>query len=128
MADIQNARMLLGIAREDFAAMKALRNAENTTDRTFGFHAQQAVEKALKAWLMLLGVSYPYTHSLDTLLGLLEDEIGVARVAQFRDLDFLSPFAVQFRYSTNDDAGDELDRDGLLSQIGAMLEFVEAKL
>ncbi|NIR50348.1 HEPN domain-containing protein [candidate division KSB1 bacterium] len=31
-------------------------------DEIFGFHAQQAVEKVVKAWPNLLGIVYPRTH------------------------------------------------------------------
>ena len=37
----------------------------------FGFHAQQAVEKLLKALLSERGISYPWTHNLKDLINLL---------------------------------------------------------
>jgi HEPN domain-containing protein len=40
---------LLALAREDLAAAEALDRAERVSDAPVGFHAQQAVEKALKA-------------------------------------------------------------------------------
>jgi HEPN domain-containing protein len=40
--------------------------------RAVGFHAQQAVEKALKVALTLTGVDYPKTHDIDFLLALVE--------------------------------------------------------
>ena len=43
-------------------------DAEAFDDEIFGFHAQQAVEKALKAWLTEVGVTYPLTHDLSLLL------------------------------------------------------------
>ena len=39
------------------------------------FHAQQAVEKALKAVLIINNISYPKTHNIRTLLDLLPKEI-----------------------------------------------------
>jgi hypothetical protein len=42
-------RDLLGLAREDLVAAEALDRAERVSDAPVGFHAQQAVEKALKA-------------------------------------------------------------------------------
>jgi len=40
-------------------------------DEIIGFHAQQAVEKALKAWLVHLGIDFPKVHSLGALMDLL---------------------------------------------------------
>lgn len=62
MSDIENAKQLLSLAAEDVAAMEVLKDAEQVSSRIFGFHAQQAVEKALKAWLSLAGASYPLTR------------------------------------------------------------------
>ena len=47
-------------------------------DQVFGFHAQQAAEKLLKAWLALLGEVYPLTHDLEVLLDRLQErEVSV---------------------------------------------------
>jgi HEPN domain-containing protein len=59
-------------------------------------HLQQAVEKALKAWLALKRIDYPKTHDLNPLLGLLEDQ--GERIEPFWSLLELNPFGVQFRY------------------------------
>ena len=37
-------------------------------DDVVGYHAQQAVEKAIKAVLVLCGIDFPRTHDLDFLL------------------------------------------------------------
>jgi len=42
-------------------------------DEIFGFHARQAMEKALKAWLASLSRDFPLTHDSSWLLGLLEE-------------------------------------------------------
>ena len=39
-------------------------DTEAFPDEIFGFHAQQAVEKALKSWLASLGVLFPKTHGI----------------------------------------------------------------
>lgn len=126
MRDTDGARMLLDLARDDFATMLVVRNASEVGAGVFGFHAQQAVEKALKAWLAMLGVSYPFTHSLDALLGLTEDEVGAEIISQFRHLGFLGPFAVQFRYTAYNDAEDELDKDEIVSDVEKLLKHVSA--
>lgn len=61
------------------------------------FHAQQAVEKALKAVLVRLEVEFPRTHHLDELIALLGDA-GVAWPFQPEQVEALTPYAVQSRY------------------------------
>ena len=73
MKDLEQARHFLGIAERDYRALGGMRDPEVFSDEIFGFHVQQAVEKALKAWLCALGVPFPRTHDLDELGALLED-------------------------------------------------------
>ena len=60
------------------------------------FHAQQAVEKAVKAVLIINKISYPKTHNIRTLLDLLPKEIVLPT-----DVDAattLTDYAVSGRY------------------------------
>ena len=45
------------------------------------FHAQQAVEKALKALMISQGLAVPRTHNLSVLLALLDDSMRVRSAA-----------------------------------------------
>ena len=59
------------------------------------FHAQQCVEKVLKAWLRDLGTLPPRTHPLSLLLALLPDEV----LADLRlEITFLDRFYIPTRY------------------------------
>lgn len=89
-------RELLKLAERDYQAALILAHAEDPQADAAGFHLQQAVEKALKAWLALKGADYPRTHDLNPLLGLLEDQDE--NIEPFWTLLELNPFAVQFRY------------------------------
>lgn len=124
MQDIKQARALLRMAHKDFAALMGM--AENTAafaDEIFGFHAQQAVEKGLKAWICLYGIEYPYTHQLARLMTLLE-KCG-EDMERFWALDQYSVFSVQARYEGVDAALDEpLDRDAVIVEVGALLDRV----
>jgi HEPN domain-containing protein len=55
-------RLLLGLARDDEFAARSLLPVEGVADSILGFHAQQAVEKSLKAALAYRGVEFPYAH------------------------------------------------------------------
>ena len=72
MSDLAHARMMLSMARKDLTALQNMVNMNAFANEIFGFHAQQAVEKALKAWLSLVDVDYPRIHDLEELLALLE--------------------------------------------------------
>ena len=58
------AGVLLGLAADDELMARALLPVEGVTDAGVGFHAQQAIEKSLKAVLTARSVEYPYTHDL----------------------------------------------------------------
>jgi HEPN domain-containing protein len=69
MADHRDlARELIGLAEDDRAAAAALLDVEGVSDAIVAFHAQQAVEKSLKAVLASRGVDFPFTHDLAALL------------------------------------------------------------
>ena len=61
------------------------------------FHSQQAVEKALKALIVALGMKPPKSHRIEKLLGLLEGKVDV-RWAYEQDLPALTFYAVEVRY------------------------------
>jgi HEPN domain-containing protein len=93
---------------------------------SFGFHVQQAAEKALKAWLALLGEKYPLTDSIETLLDLLADQ-GAA-VEPFRHLVDYTPYAVEFRYVGVDPDAGPIDREGAIALVEVLLEQVGRRL
>jgi hypothetical protein len=55
------ADVLLARARSDLRACAALADDHEMGDDVVGFHAQQAVEKALKVGLTLAGIAFPRT-------------------------------------------------------------------
>ena len=64
MKDLEQARLMLKMSTKDYKALAGMLDLEVFEDEIFGFHVQQAVERALKAWLASLGVEYPKTHDL----------------------------------------------------------------
>ena len=60
------------------------------------FHAQQAAEKALKAVLVIKGVSFGRSHDLAYLLALLPDSCSIPPA--LLQLPLLNKYAVQYRY------------------------------
>ncbi len=76
---------------------------EDIPDDGLGFHAQQAVEKMMKAVLTHNDVTYERTHNIAYLLTLL-DEAELPRPEHADDLPNLSPWAGEFRYTRVADA------------------------
>lgn len=102
MADQHDlAEQLLGLAAEDEAALRAMVDVPAVTDAIVGFHAQQAVEKALKALLAARGVDFPFTHDLRVLMDLC-DSAGFPVPPTLADAARLTPYAVAQRYGTAD--------------------------
>jgi len=91
-----HARVLLKKANNDLTAAKATLSTGEALDAVC-FHAQQAVEKSLKAILALHEVVYPWRHDLGELLGLVRPL--APEIASFEDQIFrMTPYAVEVRY------------------------------
>jgi HEPN domain-containing protein len=87
-----------------------------------GFHAQQAVEKMVKAVLARNEVSYERTHNIAYLLNLL-DEASIPKPDQADNLPNLSPWAAEFRYSRGpEDVPDRPEMRPLVEQTKAWAE------
>jgi len=122
MSDIEHARQLLSMAARDLTALKGMADLRTFADEIFGFHAQQVVEKSLKAWITALGSDYPFIHDISALLARLED-LG-CEVDHFWDLVELNAFAVQFRYETLDTAEVPLERLKLIIDVEKLFVHV----
>jgi hypothetical protein len=109
MKDLEQARNLLTIESRDHRALCGMEDPEVFSSEIFGFHVQQAVEKALKAWLCILGVPFPRTHDLDELGALLE-KAGQKIPKFLQTLLEFTDFAVAFRYEAFPDLEGDIDR------------------
>jgi len=122
MSDREHALVLLASAQRDVLALRAMSDPGAFADEIFGFHAQQSVEKALKAWIAWRGERYPRSHDIMALIDVL-DGVGedTADLEGFVDL---ATFAVQYRYLALPDEEEPLDREDLIRRIGALHERV----
>lgn len=94
----EEAQRLLRLAARDRRAFEVLLNGGVAEDfPAAAFHAQQAVEKALKAALCLRRIEFRRTHDLLELAGRLRDAGGTVPVLD-EALQRLTPYAVEFRY------------------------------
>lgn len=91
------AAVLARKAQADAAAMEMLVANPEISDEIIGFHAQQAVEKWLKAVLGSRGVEFEYTHDLHRLIA---EVVAIAGEVPFDtpDVVALTEHAVPLRY------------------------------
>jgi HEPN domain-containing protein len=117
---------LLHKAAQDEAVLEELLASPRIDDATIRFHAQQAVEKLLKAWLAHLGVDFPRVHRLETLVDLLAahghrlpDDVG--------ELGRLTPFGTLYRYDDLPLPVD-VDRREMLRLVRAVRSHVQSQV
>lgn len=126
MSDLEHSRALLRMAQRDLNALRGMMNPavaskeEFFSDEVFGFHAQQAAEKCLKAWIASLGKKYPRSHDLMALVG--ELMIAGEDTSDLDNLVDLNPFAVEYRYESLDSDDEELDRSAYLNEIQVLFD------
>jgi HEPN domain-containing protein len=116
------ARVLLARALDDETLVRKVSPDTDIADAIVGFHAQQAVEKLIKAVLAAYGVAFMKSHALSYLIGLVEEN-EIEAPEELSEADVLSPWAVEFRYE-----GDEppaLDRSAALALVEQVRMWAE---
>jgi HEPN domain-containing protein len=123
-SEVDLAQILIEKARADEAALRALADAPEVPDVVLGFHAQQAVEKLLKAVLAHRQVEYEFRHDIEY-LGELIETAGLGPPPRFDEATALTPWAVEFRYE-DPPTGQALERVRVLDVVVAVREWAEA--
>lgn len=90
-------RKFLHLSDRDIKVFEKLVDDQDIPDEPLGFHAQQAIEKCLKAVLAAHEIEFRKTHDLNQLLGLLEEN-ALPEPPLREDIQRLNPFAVLLRY------------------------------
>lgn len=120
------ARALLTKAADDAYVAGLLAHDSEGPVWVLGFHAEQAVEKALKAVLSSREVVYPRTHNLVTLLELLRAN-ALDPPPDGDSLARFIPFGVAMRYEdavSEDDL--DIDVEWALAAVSRTLEWARA--
>lgn len=114
---IDEAWRSLRLADRDIVAFDILKQEPEAHVSIVNFHAQQAVEKSLKAVLYSRELEFDRTHDLVKLARLLADH-GLALPASNDQLRLLNPFAVTFRYDDMEiEVIEQWDVDGLVADV-----------
>ena len=115
---------MLRAAERDLLTLRSM-NSE-APEESFGFHLQQAVEKALKAWIAALGAQYPLTHSIKPLLRRLQ--AFSVDTTPFEGLDEFTPYAVTFRYEGVGPEAQPIAREATITLVETLVERVRRQL
>lgn len=119
----------LDFARGDLSYARLGKKDPSIPLNLVAFHAQQALEKAIKALLVHRQTDFPKTHDIEELLGVLRQS-GAVWPNELEAVIELTPLAVQTRYPGFDDPLDatevleairlaELSIDWVATQINA---------
>jgi HEPN domain len=119
------AQLLMEKAAGDEKILFRLIDEDDIPDDGLGFHAQQAVEKMIKAVLAHNEVAYERTHNIAYLLKLL-DSASIPKPDQAGDLPNLSPWAAELRYARRPEA--VTDRAEMRSLVEHTKTWAEAQL
>ncbi|WP_420238512.1 HEPN domain-containing protein [Telmatobacter bradus] len=119
---LTKAQILLLKAAEDEQTVCA----PGIADAIRGFHAQQAIEKLLKALLSQLEITYERTHQLERLVRLLQ-AAGENLPHTTLPLGDLNDFAVFYRYDLPFQYAVPKTED-VLSTVRQIREFVHARI
>lgn len=113
-------------AEGDFAT--AERELKVTADPNYDavcFHAQQCVEKYLKAGLQEAGIQFGKTHDLSLLLSLILP-VEPSWQVMLADLQALSAFAVAYRYPG--ESADEIDAREAVTKCRNLRQIIRKSL
>ena len=116
------AKKFLELAAQDCNALRVLAGDRSIADETMGFHAQQAVEKCLKAVLILNAIEFRKTHALDELMDILNDN-ALPVPPNVEELEMLTPNAVLLRYDFI--VSEPLSRKETIARVQLAYEWAE---
>lgn len=122
-SDRDHARRLLGLAVADLTALRHMLDQQSFSEGVFGFHAQQAIEKALKAWIAALALEYPKSHDVSALLRILRST--GADLTPYSSMEDFTVFAVQYRYEAYEQEDKPLNRAEVITKVGSLVAQVE---
>ena len=122
---LEEALRLLRLAHRDAETFALLLPLPKASISALGFHAQQAIEKALKAICTLNQLEVRRTHDLAALADAIS-RVDASLPMTLEEFRTLNPFAVEFRY--DDEMQSRLSRQELAYMLSRVLEWADGKL
>ena len=93
----------------------------DSAQEAIGFHAQQAIENALKGWISALDADYGNTHDLSKLMAIVRRHPGERETPAGEQLMWLTEYAVKYRYE-----GAVVDMDDRFALLEGVTKTVQA--
>ena len=115
-------------AESDLKTAQILIKEEDPPTDSICFHAQQAVEKLLKAYLTYLDIRAPRTHDIATLLELCSSADEEFKKLDQESLEKLTFYAVEVRYPDDFYQPSIEEAQKALEQALSLKEFILKKL
>jgi HEPN domain-containing protein len=116
----------LSFVQDDLAIVKLAVNVATIPQSVLGFHAQQAIDKALKAALAGKMIEPPRTHNLRYLADRVQTAYGLS-IDALHGQD-LTRWGTAYRYPGSDPVEESLDRKAVLRQVEACLRLIRSLL
>ena len=116
-------RTLARKAKGDATAAREFAGNPEITDEIIGFHAQQAIEKWLKAIIAGRGESFEHTHDLRRLVRVAAHDLGNAPF-DVNAVIALTQYSAPLRYEDLLDA-EPLDREATISLVDDVRKWAE---
>ncbi len=119
-------RQRVANARRSLRDLEVLVEDSRSSQAAIGFHAQQAMENALKGWISALDDDYRNTHDLAKLAAIVRQHPAESHTPAGEKLAWLSRYAVRYRYADAQVVID--DRDALLSAVTETVEDIIVRI
>src|SRR5680860_1090257 len=119
-------RLLLRKARSHRIVLDHVGLNPTFADMIVGFHAQQAIEKLIKAVLSHNQIAYPRVNDLDRLIQLLDAE-QITQPPGAQQLGSLTPWATHLRYADPPEPI-SLDRPATVTLVDDMAHWASAQI
>ena len=121
--NLPDIRQRIANAERYLSDLEILAENPRSSQEAIGFHAQQAIENALKGWISALDADYRNTHDLTKLAAIVRQHPAENNTSAGERLAWLTEYAVRYRY-----AGAEVVMDDRFALLSAATETVEAIL
>lgn len=122
---LDHTQVLVVKAQEDLRAAKELAKLPDYSEEIVLFHCQQAVEKALKAYLNSRQVNYPKIHDLEALSAICKQKDS--SFGQLELVSELTPYALRIRYDAVINISPE-ETASIIKATDKVLDFILTKV